>query len=493
LTHSSFPAPHAAEGSSGRGKNLPKMPTGIAGFDDVLRGGLPERRTTLLMGGPGSGKTIVAIETLYRAAMAGRPGVFVSFEETADALHTNTAALGWDLQTLADQKRLTLLDPKFDWHAVRAGDFGVQGLLAVLGGQAEAIGAKLLVLDAIDVLMRLFNDPSRRDDELYFLHHWLVENRYTAILTAKLRSKGQLPSPYSFLDFLADCVVVLDQRIVDQVNTRRLHVIKYRGSGYASNECPFVITPQGVVLIPVASAALQQQPLGPRCSAGNPVLDAMLGSGYRQGSSILIAGPTGSGKTTLACTFACNAGQRGERTLYVSFEEAANSLLSAMRSPGLNLAPLLEAGTLEILTAMPESIGVEEHLLRILQAMARFRPAHMVVDAISAANRMGSRKAAFDFLVRLISTCREQGITCIYLNQTRRGLAADQISGIGISSLMDTALVLDYRWEGNQLERSLFVLKSRGTRHSHEVHRLTISDEGIHLVPWGAASWREGE
>lgn len=472
-------------------KALSKMPTGIAGLDDVLHGGLPEARTTLVAGGPGSGKTVLVLETLYRAAQAGRPGVFVSFEETADALHANALAMGWDLEVLQQQQRLALLDPKLDWHAVRAGEFSLRGLLAVLGGHAERLGARLLVIDAIDVLMRLFTDEGRRDDELYGLHAWLVEHGFTAVLTAKSRPGGQLQPAYSFLDFLADCVLTLDQRIVEQVSTRRLRVVKYRGSGYVSNECPFVIAHDGLVLMPVASAELVQKPYGPMGSSGHASLDAMLGGGYRRGSSVLIAGPTGCGKTTIACTFARGAAERGERTLYVSFEEAEDRLLSAMLSPGLDLAPFVEAGVLEFLTAMPESMGVEEHLLRLLCAIARFRPAHVVVDAISAVNRMGSEAAAFDFLVRLLSACREQGITCFYVNQTPRGSAADHITGMGISSLIDTALVLDYRWEGNQLERSLVVLKSRGVCHSNRAHRLTISDSGIGLAPLAMSSRQE--
>jgi len=459
------------------------MPTGVAGLDDILRGGLPEARTTLVVGGAGSGKTVLSLETLYRAAQADRPGVFVSFEERADAVRTNALSMDWDLAVLEQQGRMALLDPKLDYHAVRAGEFNIKGFLAVLAGQAEQIGARLVVIDAIDALLRLFDDPGRRDDELYGLHCWLLEHGFTTILTVKSRAARQIEAAYPFLDFLADCVIDLDQRTFEQVSTRRLRVMKYRGSGYISNECPFVISPDGVVLMPVASTELMHKPVGPPRSSGNETLDEMLGGGYRQGSTVLVAGPTGCGKTTLACTFTLGAGGRGERTLYVSLEEGKESLLSTMQSPGLELAPLVEAGMLQILTAMPESLGVEEHLLRILRAIEQFRPQHLVVDAISAAKRMGADAAAFDFLIRLLCACRDRGITCFYLNQVSRGAAADHISGIGISSLIDTALVLDYAWKGAELERSLFVLKSRGARHSNKVHRLTISDDGVVIHP----------
>lgn len=460
---------------------LSRIPTQVAGLDEVLHGGLPEARTSLLVGGPGSAKTVLSIETLYRAAQSGRPGVFISFEESAEAIRANALSMGWDLAPLEEKGHLLLLNPNLDFRAVRAGEFSISGLLAVVEGQAERINARLIVIDALDVLMRLFSDAGRREDELFALHAWLVERRFTSILTGKPwpGRRGELGFP--ILEFLADCVITLDQRVVEQVSTRRLRVVKYRGSGYISNECPFVIAPEGVVMMPVSSAELRQKPLGPPRSSGHEPLDAVLGGGYRQGSAVMVAGPSGCGKTTVACTFALHAGRRGERTLYVSFEEGKQGLLSAMRSPGLDLAPLIEQGLIEILTAMPESMGVEEHLLRILRAVERFEPHHVMVDAVSAARRMGPDVSAFDFLVRLLSACRARGISCFYLNQTPQGSAASDVSGYGISSLLDTAVVLDYAWEGDEMNRSLLVLKSRGVRHSRKRHRLTISDDGISI------------
>ncbi|MGM0488587.1 MAG: circadian clock protein KaiC [Planctomycetota bacterium] len=460
---------------------LSKIPTQVAGLDDVLHGGLPEARTSLLVGGPGSAKTVLSIEMLYRAAKSGRPGVFISFEERAEAIRANALSMGWDLAPLEEKGYLSLLNPNLDFRAVRSGEFSISGLLAVVEGQAERINARLIVIDAIDVLMRLFSDTGRREDELYGLHAWLVERRFSSILTVKSwpERRGELAFP--FLDFLADCVIALDQRVVEQVTTRRLRVVKYRGSGYIGNECPFVIAPAGVVMMPVSSAELRQKPLGPPRSSGHEPLDEVLGGGYRQGSGVLVAGPSGCGKTTVACMFALHAGRRGERTLYVSFEEGEQGLLSAMLSPGLDLAPLIERGMIEILTALPESMGVEEHLLRVVRAVERFQPDHVVVDAISAAPRMGPDVSAFDFLVRLLSACRARGITCLYLNQTPQGTAADHVSGFGISSLIDTAVVVDYAWEGDEMNRSLLVFKSRGVQHSRKRHRLTISDNGISI------------
>jgi circadian clock protein KaiC len=484
--HHTRPPASAAEA---RREPLPKMVTGIPGLDDVLRGGIPEGRTTLLVGGPGSGKTVLSVQALRHAAADGRPAVFVSFEEAADAVRANALSLGWDLAALEADDRLALLHPELDYRAIRAGDFSIKGLLAVLAGEAERIGARLVVIDAVDAVMRLFDDVRREEDELYALHAWLLERGFTAILTVKARPERRTRAMYPFLDFLADCVIVLDQRIVEQVTTRRLRVLKYRGSGYAADECPFAITPDGLVLVPLSSTELFQRPLGSPIPSGNPTLDGMLGGGYRRHSAVLIAGPPGCGKTTLACTFAQAAGRRGERTLYVSFEEAKEELVPAMRSPGLDLAPLVEAGTLEFLTAMPEVLGVEQHLIRILRAMDRFEPNHLVVDAISAAERIGSRDAAFDFLLRLLAACRQRGVTCFYLSQTACG-TTERFSGFGLSSLIDTALVLNYAWHSDELARTLFVLKMRGGWHSRKRHRLTISDDGLLIEP--PATEREG-
>lgn len=472
---------------------LSKVPTQVAGLDDVLHGGLPEARSTLLIGGPGSGKTVLSVEILYRAAQSSRPAVFISFEETAAAIRTNALSMGWDVTPLEQEGHLSLLNPELDFRAVRSGDFNLGGLLAIIEGQAQRTGSRLVVIDAVDVLMRLFSDPARREDELYGLHAWLVAHQFTTILTVKSRPERRMETAFPFLDFLADCVIAVDQRITSQVSTRRLRVVKYRGSGYISNECPFVISPPGVVMMPVASAELLQKPFGPPRSSGHEPLDELLGGGYRQGAVILIAGPTGCGKTTIACTFSLAAAKRGERTLYVSFEEGEQALLNAMRSPGLDLSPLVENGVLEILTAMPESMGVEEHLLRILRTIERFQPAHIVVDAISAAHRMGPEVSAFDFLVRLISMCRERGITCLYVSQTSQAATAEHFSGFGISSLIDTVLVLDYVWEDEQINRSLFVFKSRGVNHSRMRHWLTISETGIAVHRGPSGQRQEGD
>jgi circadian clock protein KaiC len=376
---------------------------------------------------------------------------------------------------------LSLISPDVDYEAVRAGEYSIKGLLAILAGEVQRIGGSFIVIDAVDGLMRLFDDPRRERHELHALHAWLMNRELTSLMTVKSGGDGRLVEDHGFLQFLVDCVVHLDQRTDAQVTTRRLRVLKYRGSGYSSNEHPIVIGDQGVAIMPVTSIELSHKPSGSPVSSGEGKLDAVLGGGYRRGSSVLISGPTGSGKTTLACMFTDAACRRGERCLYVSFEESSEALSEGMKSVGLDLRSLVEAGTLEILTAMPEATGVEQHLLRILEVLDRFRPHHLVADALSATGRMGSERAAFDFLVRLLSACKERSITCVYTNQASYSRPTDKISSFGISSLIDTVVLLSYVDDGRELKRSLLVLKSRATKHSSLHHSFRITDNGITL------------
>ncbi|HSN57052.1 MAG TPA: circadian clock protein KaiC [Candidatus Sulfomarinibacteraceae bacterium] len=458
---------------------LAKAATGIRGLDDVLDGGLPAGRTTLLSGGPGTGKTVLALEFLVRGAMAGRPGIFVSFEERAEAVRANAATLGWDLAALEDSGRLNVVHAAPPVRSVRSGDFDIQGLLAVLGAQVEALGAGRIVLDAVDQLFRTFEDPERERNELHHLHEWLLERGLTAILTLKAQPGGDLV--YPFLGFLADCMIHLDQRMESQVRIRRLQVVKFRGSSFLSNEYPYLISSRGVVVMPVSMVALGEIDRDDRVSSGHPALDEVLGGGYREGSTVLVSGPTGVGKTTLASLFACAACGRGEPVLYVSFEEAAGTLVAGMHSAGIDLGPHLERGLLRIVSTMPEAKGTEEHLFDVLTAVEEIGARHIVVDAVSACHRLGSEAAAFDFMVRLVSETKPLGVTCLLTDQTANQSMAHEISSIGVSSLIDTIVALEYVTEEHGLRRRLLVLKSRASRHSNRFHWLEITDDGIAL------------
>lgn len=452
----------------------------VPGLDPVLGGGIPAGRTTLVNGGSGAGKTVLGMQIAFKTAEAGGSAVVLSLEESAEALRRNGGALGWDIPSVERSGRLRLLSPHVDPTVARLGSFNLGGLQAIVGGVVEESGAAVVVLDALDTAFSLFHDHDHQQDELARLLRWFAEKGITAVLTAKRFS----PEPAA-MDFLADCVIDLDQRVDGQVTTRRLRVVKYRGSKYASNEHPFVIGNSGIKLIPTTSIELPGGAMGPPVSVGAAELDAVLGGGFRRGSSVLIAGPTGSGKTTLAATFAVAAASAGDRVLYCSYEESEPALITAMKSPGIDLASCIADGTLRIITTMPESMGIEEHLFRVVDAMDEYEPQHVVLDAVTATRRMGSRHAAFDFLVRLVSESKRRAITCVFTSQTGSGQNADAFIGmseIGVSSLIDAILSLGYVAEKRELKRDLVVVKNRGTAHSHRYHRFAITDAGLAIV-----------
>jgi len=459
---------------------IPKIPTHIRGLDAILHGGLPKDRTTLFSGGPGTGKTLLAMEFLYRSALAGEPGLFISFEEQAEDIRANVLSIGLDPGNLEKAGKMKVLHFQIPHGAVRAGDFNIQGLLTLIKGNLNALGATTIVLDALDVLMRVFNDPEREREEMYILNSWLREQSLTAILTVKSMA-GKKPS-YSFLDFMADCIISLDQRITEQVRTRRLNVVKYRGSGFLSNEHPYVISPHGVVLMPVSAVSLEFPAGKKRISTGNTIFDKIIGGGFFQGASILLAGPSGSGKTTLAVTFTRAACNRGEKTLFISFEESREVLVFRSKNIGIDLQQDVDADRLRFLTLLPETAGVEQHLLWISDAIDAFGPDHLVVDTISACRRMGSRSAVFDLLLRLVVICRQKEITCLYTNQIDVMPEVTHISGLKISSVVDTLAALYYQDDGTKICRRLLVVKSRGSNHSMKYHPFVITGQGIDMA-----------
>jgi len=462
---------------------LDKAASHIAGFDEILYGGLPEGRTTLIEGSPGTGKSILALEFLYRGALAGQAGIFVAFEERASAVRRNALTLGWDLAALEKSGRLAIIDARPDPETVVSGDFSLKALLAIIEGQSTALGAKRIAFDALDVLLRLYDDPARERSEIYALHEWLLDRAMTAILTVKAGEGYSISLRYEFLEFMADCVIRLIQRPGEWVATRELQIIKYRGSDFGRNGYPFVIQPGGISVIPISEFGLQHKPLGPHISSGNAQLDAVLGGGFRRGSSILIAGSTGTGKTTIANIFVKAACDRGEKVLYLGFEESEEAMVGNMLSPGIDLQPAIDAGMLKVLTAMPEAYGTEKHLVRTFTAIDDLKPAHVIVDAISSFERMGSDRAAYEFAMRLVNWCRDRGITLLMTNQSAGGVEDRAIiSGLGISSMIDTLLWLRFVEVGNRLKRILLVIKSRGSRNSSQNHDFAITDHGIALL-----------
>lgn len=459
---------------------LEKMPTRIPGLDEILEGGLPAGRTSLLSGGPGSGKSIIGLEFLYRGALAGRPGVYVTFEESGEQIRRNAATLGWDLRALEESGTLYLIDAQIDPGAATSGEFNLGGMLAILDAKTRETGADRIVIDALDGLMRFFSDPLQQQNQLLVLHRWLMGRGLTSLLTVKAYNGSGIPSRHDFLDFLADCVLVLDQEIKGRVATKVLRVVKYRGSAYGGNAYPFLVTGEGLCFHPITDVLMNYGTPGRMITSGNAELDAVLGGGLQHGASVLISGQPGTGKTALASTFARAACIEGMKVLYVDYEESRESMLSGMRSLGIRLEPALAASELEILALMPESMGAEEHLHLILRTIERFRPDHVVVDAISACHRIAGQAAAFDFLLRLNSFCRDRGITVLLINQARARFSSDhEFSGIGLSSIIDTILTLHFRDMGDEVRRFLLVLKSRGKRHSNRYHPFFLTDRGI--------------
>ncbi len=470
--------------SSKKGKieELAKVASYISGFDEILYGGLPEGRTTLIEGGPGTGKSILGLEFLYRGALANQAGIFVAFEERASAVRRNALTLGWDLEALEKAGKLSVIEARLDPQTIVCGDFNLKALLAIIEGQSKAIGAKRIVFDALDVLMRLFDSPARERSEMYSLHEWLLDHEMTAILTVKASEGNSIFGRYEFIEFMADCVIRLIQRPGEWVSTRELQVIKYRGSDSGRNGYPFVIQPGGISVIPISEFSLQHQALGPHISSGNTQLDSVLGGGYRRASSVLLAGASGTGKTTIANTFVKAACDRGEKVLYLGFEESEEAMVATMLSPGIDLRPPIKAGRLKIVTAMPEAFGTEKHLVRAFKMIDEFKPDHVIVDAISSFKRMGSDRAAFEFSMRLVNWCKDKGITVILVDQSSGG-SEDRvaISGLGISSTIDAILWLRFVEAGNKLKRVLLVIKSRGSKHSSQYHDFRITDHGIEL------------
>ncbi len=474
MEKSNSPPPGSAGGV------IPKTPTRIRGLDDILHGGIPTGRISIFSGRPGTGKTVLALEILYRAALAGEPGVFITFEERADNLRANFSAMGMDLSAMEDDGGLKIVEPEIPHRISAAGDFDVHGLLAMLEGHARPMGAGLIALDAVDVLMQLFSDQSREREEFHLLFDWLRKRRMTGLLTAK--ATGERLAFYPFLDFMADCVLYLDQRMEAQIRTRRIIVVKYRGSGFMNNEYPFVLGNEGFVAMPVSSITLDQRSTSAFVGSGNPRLDAVLGGGYPRGSSVLIHGPSGAGKTTLASTFVQHICGQGEKALYINLERSDEMLMMGMASVGLDLSSFVASGMLHLVTALPESAGIEQHLLRVLDAVDRFSPDHMVVDSISTFRRMGSEQAAFDFLIRLLMISRTKGITGVYTNQSFEAEGGMRIANANIASLMDTLVGIAYVDDGERIRRNLQVLKSRGVAHSLRYHEMEISDGGITLA-----------
>jgi circadian clock protein KaiC len=465
----------------GARRELPKCPTGIAGLDEVTAGGLPRGRPTLVCGGAGCGKSLMSLEFLIRGATQfNENGVLMSFEETADDVTQNVMSLGFDLRDLVARKKLYIDHVRVERSEIEeAGEFDLEALFIRLGHAIDSINARRVVLDTIESLFAGLSNEAILRSELRRLFQWLKSKGVTAIITGE---KGaQTLTRQGLEEYVSDCVIFLDHRIVDQVSTRRLRVVKYRGSLHGTNEYPFLIDQNGISVLPVTAVGLSYDVSNQRISSGVRELDDMLVGGYYRGSSILLTGTAGTGKSSLAAHFAAATCRAGERCLYFAFEESPQQIIRNFRSIGLDLEPLVRGGRLTFHASRPTVYGLETHLARIHQEILKSAPSAVVLDPISNLINVGNRAEVRSMLLRVIDLLKMKQVTTLmtYLNPGRMDL---EVTDLGISSLMDTWLMLrDLEFNGER-NRGLHVLKSRGMKHSNQVREFLLTDSGIKLV-----------
>jgi circadian clock protein KaiC len=461
---------------------LAKTPTGIQGLDEIANGGLPQGRPTLVCGGPGCGKTLLAIEFLVRgAAQFDEPGVLMAFEETADELNKNVASLGFDLPDLIARRKLVVDHVHVERSEImETGEYDLEGLFIRLGSAIDAIGAKRVVLDTVESLFAGLPNALILRAELRRLFRWLKEKGVTAIITGE-RGDATL-TRQGLEEYVSDCVIVLDHRVIEQVSTRRLRVVKYRGSTHGTNEYPFLIDEKGISVLPITSMGLEHMASTERISTGIPRLDAMLGGqGCYRGSTILVSGTAGTGKTSIAAHFADAACRRGERVLYFAFEESASQIVRNMRSIGIDLAPWTQNGLLRFRMTRPTFAGLEMHLATMHKAINDFQPSVVILDPLNSFGMAGSETEVKAMLTRLVDFAKASHITALFTSLTGGSDAEDQ-SEVGISSLIDTWLLLRNIEIGGERNRGLYVLKSRGMAHSNQIREFTLTDHGVELT-----------
>jgi circadian clock protein KaiC len=460
---------------------LPKAPTGIHGLDEVTGGGLPRGRPTLVCGSAGCGKTLLAMEFLVRGATEyGEPGVFMTFEESAEELAQNVRSLGFDLNALVDAKKLLVDHVHVERSEIEeTGEYDLEGLFIRLGFAIDSLGAKRVVLDTIETLFGGLSNAAILRSELRRLFRWLKDKGVTAIITGE-RGDGTL-TRQGLEEYVSDCVILLDHRVHDQWSTRRLRIVKYRGTTHGNNEYPFFIDEDGFSVLPITSLGLQHEASNERLSTGVPCLDAMLGGkGVYRGSSVLVSGTAGTGKTSLAAHFADAACRRGERCLYFAFEESQSQLIRNMRSIGLDLEPWLKKGLLRFEASRPTASGLEMHLATMHKQIRQFEPAFVIVDPISNLVAAGTLLEAGAVLVRLVDFLKGEQITGLFLNLSSGGNLLET-TDVGLSSLIDTWLLLRDIELGGERNRGLYVLKSRGMAHSNQIREFVLTEQGIDL------------
>ena len=465
---------------------LQKCLTGIKGFDEITEGGIPRDRITLLCGGTGTGKTLLGVDFLLNGASRyNEPGVFMSFEETEDELYKDVASLNLNLEALVAEKKIlidyVLLERK---DVQEAGEFNLEGLFVRLELAIDSIKAKRVVLDSIESLFAGVGDAGILRLEIKRLFRWLKDKKVTALITGELQ-QGSF-TRHGLEEYISDCIILVDNRVREQIATRRMRVIKYRGSNHGANEYPFVIDKGGLSVIPITSAGLDQPGTAERVATGIASLDKLFqGGGYTRGSTILASGTAGTGKTSLAAAFAVETCSRGERCLFLSYEESSGQLIQNLSSIGFDLAPLVKKGLLKIVSTRPSFFGLEMHLLDLYKLMADFEPRAVVIDPLTSLLGQGNRLEIQSMLTRMIDALKSKGITGFFTSLVSSTEQNDTSGEIGVSSLIDTWIVVREleENEGRRRIRGIYIVKSRGMGHSSDVHKLILSDDGLLLVP----------
>ena len=462
---------------------LEKVPTGIQGLDEITCGGLPRGRTTLVCGGPGCGKTLMALEFLVHGATRfGEPGVFIAFEETAGELATNGASLGFDLAALEADRKLAIDYVRIERSEIEeSGEYDLEGLFIRIGFAIDSIGARRIAIDTLEVLFAGLPNPGILRAELRRLFRWLKEKGVTAIVTAERGNDGL--TRHGLEEYISDCVITLDHRVSDQISTRRLRVLKYRGSGHDTDEVPFLIDEGGLSVLPISSVGLDHQAPTSRVSSGIPDLDAMLGGrGFYRGGTVLVSGAAGCGKTSLAATFARRACLDGNRCLFFTFEESPSQVVRNMRSIGMDLAPLMEQDLLRFHASRPSAGGLEVHLVRMHRLVADFEPEILVIDPITNLLTVGTVSELRSMLTRMIDFFKGRQFTTLLTSLTAAILPSQETSDAHISSLVDTWILVREIESDGERNRGLYILKSRGMAHSNQVREVRMTDQGIELI-----------
>ncbi len=469
----------AAHSSSPR--TLPKSPSGILGLDEITGGGLPRGRPTLICGSAGCGKTLMSMEFLVRGATQyGEPGIFMAFEETAPELAQNVRSLGFDLDDLVRKKKIVVDFVRVERNEIEeTGEYDLEGLFIRLGYAIDKIGAKRVVLDTIETLFGGLTNAGILRSELRRLFRWLKDKGVTAIITGE-RGEGTL-TRHGLEEYVSDCVILLDHRVIEQVSTRRLRIVKYRGTVHGTNEYPFLIDEKGISVLPITSAKLDHVATNERISSGVAALDDMLdGRGYYRASTILVSGTAGSGKSSLAAHFTQAACRRGEKCLYYAFEESPGQIIRNMRSIGIDLEPHVKKDLLRFHAVRSKIYGLEMHLATFHKLIKDYKPEVIVIDPVGSLIQAGTQSEAVAVVTRLIDYLKAQGITVFMTNLTSGGQDLESTE-IDISSLVDTWLLLRDIESGGERNRAMYVLKSRGMPHSNQLREFLLTRRGIEL------------